>query len=369
VFSESAQRLIGLQTLRGYAVCATVLVNAVLLQPVVIPAWYEPYKYLPSLGIPLMFVISAFAMNHGYKDRLNSPQAMLNYYLGRFFRLAPLFYALLLIWSIYFFYLGSPLQSWKTYALNLSLTFGLVPSLNISIVPAGWPIGVAAIFYALFPILSVLTRSIVMAVIALVVSLFVAQEFASGIDSLSKSFGYYFWSNIITNMPYFLFGLLAQNLHQKFSTHKNVTLIADAFMLIAVLSGTWMIVYGPTLDGAFVSKPVPTFFIFGWGLTFSALVLAQTLKPIFLFTSSTMAALGKTSFGLYLVHAFIIYATPVTPMISALPLDANIKLVLYAGFTITASAIVAAFLYAFVEAPGQALGRKLASKCKALRAA
>jgi peptidoglycan/LPS O-acetylase OafA/YrhL len=87
--------------------------------------------------------------------------------------------------------------------------------------------------------------------------------------------------------------------------------------------------------------------------------LSQSLRPIWLFNNPVTSYLGKISFSLYLVHPFIIYAVPVTPVISKLPIDVNIKLALYCVFALLAATLAASALYRWIEVPGQELGRKL----------
>lgn len=75
------------------------------------------------------------------------------FYIGRFFRIAPLFYL-----CISFYLIAMPL--WYDTKIevadllaNLTFSFGLIPGKHESIVWAGWSIGVEWIFYFLFPYL------------------------------------------------------------------------------------------------------------------------------------------------------------------------------------------------------------------------
>jgi peptidoglycan/LPS O-acetylase OafA/YrhL len=79
------------------------------------------------------------------------------------FRIVPLFYVMLAAWLAH----SSAQVSRSEILLNLTFLFPLIPEKIESLVPAGWSLGVEWIFYFSFPIFALLSRSVIVSVIAL----------------------------------------------------------------------------------------------------------------------------------------------------------------------------------------------------------
>ena len=97
------------------------------------------------LAVHVFFVLSAFALAY---SATQSPTGYGAYLVKRFFRIAPLFYVLV-AWAIY----RGGWPDWATLAANLTFTFNLVPGMHLSLVWAGWSVGVEMLFYLVFPFL------------------------------------------------------------------------------------------------------------------------------------------------------------------------------------------------------------------------
>jgi peptidoglycan/LPS O-acetylase OafA/YrhL len=234
--------------------------------------------------------------------------------------------------------------------------------MNVSIVPGGWSIGVEMIFYFCFPIFILFLRSTACSTAALCMSLLVLHACQKQIFDVSKDVQLYFWTNFITNLSYFMCGLVGHSVFKYFQAQpyrKNAALI---LLLAGMTAGLAMVVYGPSATAVFSNKTVPAYFVLGWGFAFSAVVTSQALSPVLLFDNKITLFLGKISFSLYLAHPLIIFSLPVIPKIGALPLNANIKLFLYCAFGLLSSAAAGTLLYKWIEAPAQEIGREKASK-------
>ncbi len=115
----------------------------------VIP-WFTQLVYL-------FMIISAFGMCCGYHERMLSGQIDLTaFYKKRAARILPFFSFLVILDLLTNFSFRRLLEGFA----NVTLIFGLLPEPSkLSVVGVGWFIGVTFVFYALFPMFCVLTRT------------------------------------------------------------------------------------------------------------------------------------------------------------------------------------------------------------------
>ena len=111
-------------------------------------------------GVPLFFILSAYTLFLSFDKRTrNELSPIRNYFIRRFFRIAPLFYILIFyfLWEKHYLGIQVPLN---TILATLSFTFGLHPSYISAIVPNGWTIGTEVLFYATMPLIFIWVRNI-----------------------------------------------------------------------------------------------------------------------------------------------------------------------------------------------------------------
>jgi peptidoglycan/LPS O-acetylase OafA/YrhL len=85
--------------------------------------------------------------------RRGEPNQISRFYIRRFFRIAPLFYLMLLIyWLRDAFRLGV-VHPISEVLVNASFLFNLIPAHITGFVWASWTIGVMVIFYLIFPVI------------------------------------------------------------------------------------------------------------------------------------------------------------------------------------------------------------------------
>jgi peptidoglycan/LPS O-acetylase OafA/YrhL len=78
---------------------------------------------------------------------------LLSYGVSRFFRIAPLFYLLVLATWLYAFRRFGIRHGWDEIALSVTFLFNLVPGCETGVVRASWTVGVEMLFYLVFPFL------------------------------------------------------------------------------------------------------------------------------------------------------------------------------------------------------------------------
>ena len=111
-------------------------------------------------GVQLFFYVSAISLCHAWIKRKDEHNKTLNFYVRRFFRIAPFFWTAIPIYLLIGFLTNGFVNYWSSEGIGfrqifLTATFlhGFWPDSLNSIVPGGWSIACEIIFYALFPLI------------------------------------------------------------------------------------------------------------------------------------------------------------------------------------------------------------------------
>ena len=349
-------RLPGLDALRGYAAVMVLMLHATKIFPITLPYSWNIFLAYCTYGVPLFFVISAFSLAYGYSFKTIGKWKF-DFAVKRFFRIAPLFYTMLLAWTLYKAAIGSPSFTFIEYILNLTFTFGLTQSYNLSIVPAGWSIGVEMIFYAFFPFIITKTNSLPLAAAAFAASMLVSFVInfiliQAGVESML-----FYWTNLFTNAPYFFAGILAYHLWERLSKTSHASTFARISLFISVSIIICIISQQLMLTRDFNKEPPTIFAVFAWATAFSLLILSQTLEYNKIVSNKLMLFLGQISFSLYLIHPLIIYASGVSLYIEPMAINQHYKGILSWVVAFATNIPLAWITFKLVERPGQKLGK------------
>ena len=100
------RRLESIDALRGIAATYVVIfhVTRIPVPNLAVPDWLSMIVGGGGTGVTLFFVISAFSLCYTMPARLKEERPTLSFYRHRFFRIAPLFYAMMLATSIRDYY-------------------------------------------------------------------------------------------------------------------------------------------------------------------------------------------------------------------------------------------------------------------------
>jgi peptidoglycan/LPS O-acetylase OafA/YrhL len=105
-----------------------------------------------QLGVQLFFIASAFTLCRSADSRRDEAHPVRNFYLRRYFRIAPLYYlGIVLYTAIFWADARGAFYTPVNIAANVLFVHGLVPAANNTIVPGGWTIGAEMLFYLIFP--------------------------------------------------------------------------------------------------------------------------------------------------------------------------------------------------------------------------
>ena len=146
------QRVNFLDFLRGGAALMVLVGHMFVLVPNSILAEYTNFL---GRGVQLFYLISGYTLYMIYKTKIITLKDIGKFILKRFFRIAPLFYILIIV---YYYCLGLDLSSYSTnkvsdfvhILLHYSFLFGFLPETMVSIIPPAWSIFVEVVCYILF---------------------------------------------------------------------------------------------------------------------------------------------------------------------------------------------------------------------------
>lgn len=249
-----------------------------------------------GMAVPLFYALSAFALLYGYDRTFFDELTMKKFYIRRFFRLAPLFYILLLVNIIQLYILYGIKIDLTRLLLNITFLFSIVPSQQESIVPAGWSIGIEWIFYFLFPLVVLISRSKIFLWITTIILLIISLDFPSLTASVVESSPSLNYINIVKHLVFFLIGALVyktlpliQSIGDKFKRVKKI----DLLYVILILYLFYFLSRFARIE---ILEAALFILLLSWAI----------VGPSKLFNNKFTRVLGKCSYGLYLLNPLVI---------------------------------------------------------------
>ncbi len=293
-------RIPGLDVLRGGAAVAIAVYHCNALLN--LADWPPQTAYL-SFAVQLFFALSAFSLCIRYQDNLSSSGKIGQFYLRRYLRIAPLFYAMMLTYAARRFYYGWDQPSISEIALNVTFLFPLVPGKHESLVAAGWSLGLEMMFYALFPLIVARVSNLRQATL-----LFVASVAIQGVVGywlfkiqLTPNFS---WMAFPVQLPFFLLGVVLFQMYRGVDTWSARQQVVSAVSIASVaVAAVWIglsiNLFETRIDGWPVLRPL-------LGYVLGALILAFAFYSFPLLVNRATVYLGEISYGVYLIHPLMI---------------------------------------------------------------
>jgi len=345
-----------IDALRGLAIIGVLMIHISYMNGNTFTQWRivtETGRY----GVQLFYLVSALTLMMSLHAR-REEHGTRNFFLRRFFRIAPAFYVAMVIHSLAH---TVDIQQWApkgiTWSIILStLTFshGLHPYWINAIVPGGWSVAVEFSFYCILPLLVRWITTLERAIVAVVASVAIAYganllhaAVLNHSDNLYRAHAYYWLPN---QLPVFMLGVLSFFLLPyliRLRDHPQSFAIASALLLLG-----WFVV--PKGGQVFTAHIY-------FSLAFACLTAALLIHPFSLLVNRTTIGLGKISFSVYLTHTLIINLVhQVSDYFSFFRYLPRTVLHLIMGlvvllFTLALSVV----MYRFIETPGINLGRRI----------
>jgi peptidoglycan/LPS O-acetylase OafA/YrhL len=312
-------------------------------------------------AVPFFFALSAFSLLCGYHGKIWSDEGLLRFYVRRVFRIVPLFYFMLVIYSV-FVYAGSIGTS--DFVVNLLFMFPFFPGKQESIVAAGWSLGVEWVFYLLFPFFAMLAsrHRLSLAIFLVLCVLSVASGDLARTTGLGRAYAH---MNIPRNLLFFQSGVLAYVLLQDLRRRSRFTTamasIARAGPWLLLASAMFFLSASALPDAVLVLLPRHPLVAYACVLW---ICLAVAGLPRALDNPLTLW-LGRHSYGIYLIHPFALIvlarlgffgfvSTHIPAASAAFAVSACVFLLLVCA--------MAAAAYRLIESPCIALGDRMLTR-------
>ncbi len=341
----------------------------VLLAHCLIWTGYTGFFLQPKLAVGVFMLLSGYLMAFNAAAReatepIGKPSTWLTFYSRRFFRLAPLYYVVLIadllvlplmkqgygaLWTHDALQLHvepnyDPAKASVgvgSFVAHITFVFGLFPRFVSSTLLPDWSLSLEAQFYAAFPFLYLAIRRWGSAA-ALAVAL---------VCALSLPFRGMFPDPgpLPLQIPYFLAGMLV---HEAVRGHARF-----ALPLALVLSVFEVGVYhAPTI---ILPATVALIYLLGRGASGWGLGIVRRVLE-----TRTAGVLADLSYGLYLLHGFFIASAGLlfvpTAWFQHLGLFGRIGVMI--AFVLSGSIVVSLLVHRLIERPGIELGRRLARR-------
>jgi len=352
------QKLNYVDSLRGVAILMVMLVHT-RSKISGLPLGIESFSSYGQMGVQLFFVISAYTLCLSASRRKDEQHQLVNYFIRRYFRIAPLYYVGIIIYIVIRFlqYKGN-LPSYYTplnIFANLTFIHGFYPPANNHIVPGGWSIGTEMTFYAIFPILfNLLEKRSLRTAIKL---FFLSVGFSFSIELLLVFFLHkpfvdnsFLYFNIVNQLPVFILGILLFKLQEiNFLDKWHIVFDYIFFLLFTALC---LLLWHSHLPLVFFAIPILAGISFIFLFNIFSKVERLNVKPL--------TKLGRVSFSAYILHFIFAYilAEKVNRIVAG-RMNSSLLLLLLFAFTVFGTFILASITERLVEKPGAKLGVKL----------
>ncbi len=358
---QNVRLLPAIHGLRGVAALAVVLYHLTHLAGLAVPHAFQFIRRDFGYSVHLFFILSAFSLMHSTDSRINHPRWAHEYLIKRFFRIAPLFYFIILFELARQWASGRDGVDIHSILLSMTFTFNFVPYLDF--VWGGWAVGVEMVFYALFPVLLLSVRTHRSALVFLIISVIVSYCIRSALHAQHVSmvpqpkldWSYFAFAS---NFCFFAMGLYAYRFSHLLDKNSFLTRSAIPLAAILLIGGLMFFDFGASLKDSDSGR----LDIIVWGFGLTALIVWQSLLPSYVLASKVFWFLGERSFSIYLLHPIVITFSkgPLMAVYGALsvPLGAYAFFVC-AAFVISVTLMFAEFTYRLIEVPGINLGRRL----------
>ncbi|CRM56869.1 acyltransferase family protein [Pseudomonas sp. 52 E 6] len=308
-------------------------------------------------GVQLFYVASAVTLCMSWAARKSHEQSpILNFYIRRFFRIAPMFYLAIIGYLILngfaaTYWAPNGIEWWFVPVTALFL-HGFHPETINSVVPGGWSIAVEMTFYLVFPFLMRFRKAYYFLGVLLVCVLlqrlnsYVSVRvfpYPPGQEYMAVNFSVL---KFISQVPIFLMGVFAYLFLTRARVSDAKMLIVGGLLFFFLSVKFWTLSHKPVSHDVYA------------GAMFAVLFVLVAYYPVRILVNKFMIGLGKLSFSMYLTHFAVLSLFTKLGVVSLLG-NGNKESVAYCFLVLIVSAGVSLLTYNFIERPGVSLGRRL----------
>lgn len=357
--APAKKRLPFMDSLRGLAALYVVCFHVAMLpsQQFILPDWLRPFIVNGATGVQLFFVISGFTMCLTQDARQHLPHSAYNFYIRRFFRIAPLYYAWLVLmialtWGISF----ASFNAQKVYiALYALFGYNFVPGHQHGLVGASWTLSVEVVFYLFFPFLfkvvNTFQRTVLFFVATCLLSAlhsFVITEYTSWLSR-----GYVLNLSLFMQLPVFVVGMATYFIYKQ---HQHSG-IAGATQRLLLAAGVVGVIASPYIwHGLGIATTYEGFRNYLTAIIYACLFLGLAFQNGTFLVNRVWAFLGLISYSLYLNHSHLVgRLAPIYQKIYAMTGDDALTFLLCVLLTFALLLPISWLTYKLIEQPFEKL--------------
>jgi peptidoglycan/LPS O-acetylase OafA/YrhL len=349
-----------IDALRGYSILAVLFVHSSQSVQPASPVLQTLMSH-GARGVQLFFIASALTLSLSWDfRRTHETSPRRNFYLRRFFRIAPMFYTAILFYVVLYgfsprYWAPDGIEWWFVPLTALFLN-GYLPETVTSVVPGGWSVAVEMNFYLVLPFILcrlttrkslvafLLVTLVLCAATKLVFRYIFAPHFPPDQQYLVSGFTFV---NFFAQLPIFAVGLLVSSLFKNPEMLKRVVIYCGLILIaIVIVSHTQHLSL----------NIVENYIFIGFGLAvFSGLLACYPSKIL---VNRAIVQIGKISFSMYLTHFAMLEAFSKFGF-TAIFHSGNLSSILYYLCAVAVTAPVSYFFYNAIEIPGIQLGKRL----------
>lgn len=334
----------------------------------IVPDQFRPLHvllYVGQRGVQLFYLVSAFTLFYTLDIRANELHPVRNFYLRRFFRIAPLFYLDLLFHAVRF---GFGMKPWLYLSAFVFLNGWSHTA--IEAVPAGWSIAVETTFYAFVPFLFAKIKSLGQAIRWFLLGTALTVPFCYFLAFRHGDSQFYIFLWFPAQIPIFLLGIVTYFLWKTMLGFQQNSSGTDSLLPRRDL-GTVLLLFTAALLFGTVNVHAEGPSRLYWGnehmivasLGFVSLLLGVSVYQTPLLVNRVTRLIGRVSYSMYLTHPYVIEAIMTIQkrwfanrLVNRFQNTATGAVLMFL-LLLAASIPVAAIFWRVVEQPGIWLGR------------
>lgn len=368
--------LLWVDALRGLAVFGVLICHAGQ-QVENLPSFLGNLTYQGATGVQLFYMISAFTLFLSLANRKKTEKKpIVNFFIRRFFRIAPLFYCAI---AFYVLTTGIGPSYWvedgKSITIpnlitHLTFTNGWNPYWINSLVPVGWSIAIEMPFYLIVPYLFKKIKSINQAIWLTVIVLLISKLINYLLSQNPLIPDRQIWDLFLvywlpSQLPFFALGivlyfLLFEPIKQQSSSQVSLKSQLKKTITPLFLISLFLAVF------SYISKTQLGMLGFLYGIALLRLAVFLSQHSVFLLVNKFWCYLGRISYSAYLTHLIVLYVIKNFLQKALLLFNFNlpptVDLLLLLGFLLVGTIAISEITYKFIELPGLQLGRILIAK-------
>jgi peptidoglycan/LPS O-acetylase OafA/YrhL len=367
---DKRMRFNSLDSLRGIAALLIVVFHVQGIPRLEVTGGFAEIITHFGAGVPLFYALSAFSLMIGYSERLESPGGLKHFYIRRIFRILPLFYGLLIFWILVRNFYFQAETSFTAFVLNYLCVLGLIPGQHEGLVWASWSIGVEMLFYLIFPLALIISRTLASSFIVFLATVAISVASQDALSPLADKAPSFPYMAISTQIVFFGAGLFAYRLGEYLAarTSESSETMRRTFAEVIVISGIgFLLAYWMTPLSVWAGRIHlgVQMLAFAWVLLLAPVLVQGRLNTI---SIRPLERAGKISFSLYLLNPPIIFflsQTGVFKKIYGLFTIPNVAFVICLVVSLCLLYIFSKITYYFIEEKGILLGNELLAQINA----